>query len=111
MYPKTGFFETSVLMLKRKMTSLPKRGKNNSLLFAIRPSINTVVIRGPVGCYVKVNLKSMALMGERRGVYRVLVGKPGGKRLHATPRIRWEYNIKLLAPELFFFLNLSTPCI
>ena len=29
-------------------------------------------------------------MGERRGVYRVLVGKPEGKRLLGRPRHRWE---------------------
>ena len=31
-------------------------------------------------------------MGERRGGYRVLVGKPKGKRLLGRPRRRWEYN-------------------
>ena len=34
-------------------------------------------------------------MGERRGVYRVLMGKPEGKRLLGRPRRRWEDNIKL----------------
>ena len=34
-------------------------------------------------------------MGERRGIYRVLVGKPGGKRPLAKPRRRWEDNIKM----------------
>jgi len=29
-------------------------------------------------------------MGERRGVYRVLVGKPDGKRPLGSPRRRWE---------------------
>jgi hypothetical protein len=33
-------------------------------------------------------------MGEGRGVYRVLVGKPEGKRLLGRPRCRWEGNIK-----------------
>jgi hypothetical protein len=37
----------------------------------------------------------MAHMGEVRGVYRVLVGKPKGKRLLGRPRCRWEDNIKL----------------
>jgi hypothetical protein len=41
-------------------------------------------------------------MGEGRGVYRVLVGKPEGKRPLGRPRHRWEDNINLLAPELFF---------
>ena len=36
----------------------------------------------------------IARMGERRGVYRVLVGKPEGKRPPLRPRRRWEDNIK-----------------
>jgi hypothetical protein len=32
-------------------------------------------------------------MRESRGVYRVLVGKPEGKRPLGTPRRRWEDNI------------------
>jgi len=34
-------------------------------------------------------------MGERRGLYRVLVGKPEGKRPLERPRRRWEDNIKM----------------
>jgi len=34
-------------------------------------------------------------MGERRGVYRVLVRKPEGKRPLGRPRRRWENNIKM----------------
>jgi hypothetical protein len=34
-------------------------------------------------------------MGEGRGVYRVLVGRPEGKRPLGRPRFRWENNIKL----------------
>jgi len=34
-------------------------------------------------------------MGERRGVHRVLVGKPEGKRPLGRPRHRWEDNIKM----------------
>ena len=66
MYAKNGFFETSALMLQRKITSLPKRGKNNSLRSGIRTSRNTVLIHGPVGCLVKVNLKSSAYGGGKR---------------------------------------------
>ena len=32
----------------------------------------------------------VARMGERRGLYRVLVGKPEGKRPLGRPRLRWE---------------------
>ena len=34
-------------------------------------------------------------MGEKRGVYRVLVRKPEGKRQLERPRGRWEDNIKM----------------
>jgi hypothetical protein len=39
-------------------------------------------------------------MGERRGVYRVLVGKPEGKRPLGKPRRRWEVNIKMDLQEV-----------
>jgi hypothetical protein len=34
-------------------------------------------------------------MGEKRNVYRLLVGKPEGKRLLGRPKRRWIYNIKM----------------
>jgi hypothetical protein len=34
-------------------------------------------------------------MGERRGVYVVLMGKPERKRPLGRPRRRWEDNIKM----------------
>jgi hypothetical protein len=34
-------------------------------------------------------------MGEKRNVYRLLVGKPEGKRLLGRPRRRWINNIKV----------------
>jgi hypothetical protein len=34
-------------------------------------------------------------MGEERGVYRVLVGRPEGKRPLGRPRRTWEDNIKM----------------
>ena len=37
----------------------------------------------------------VARMGERKGVYRVLVGKPEGKRPLGRPKRRWEDNIKM----------------
>jgi len=39
-------------------------------------------------------------MGKGRGVYRVLVGKPGGKRPLGRPRRRWEDNIKMDLQEV-----------
>jgi hypothetical protein len=34
-------------------------------------------------------------MGEKRNVYRLLVGKPEGKRPLGRPRLRWIDNIKM----------------
>ena len=42
----------------------------------------------------------MAPMGEGRGVHRVLVGKPEGKRPLGRPRPRWEDNIKMDLQEV-----------
>jgi hypothetical protein len=39
-------------------------------------------------------------MGEERGVYRVLVGKPEGKRPLGRPRHRWVDNIKADLQEM-----------
>ena len=39
-------------------------------------------------------------MGEGRGVHRVLVGKPEGKRPLGRPRRRWEDNIKMDLQEV-----------
>jgi len=42
----------------------------------------------------------VAHMGERRDVYRVLVGKPEGKKPLGRPRLRWEDNIKMDLQEV-----------
>jgi len=42
----------------------------------------------------------VACMGEDRGVHRVLVGKPEGKRSLGRPRHRWEDNIKMDLQEV-----------
>jgi hypothetical protein len=39
-------------------------------------------------------------MGERRGAYRALVGKPEGRRPLGRPRRRWEDNIKMDLQEV-----------
>jgi hypothetical protein len=42
----------------------------------------------------------IARMGEGRGMYRVLVGKPEGKRPLGRPRRRWEDNIRMDRQEV-----------
>ena len=42
----------------------------------------------------------VARMGEKGGVYSVLVGKPEGRRPLGRPRRRWEDNIKIDLQEV-----------
>jgi hypothetical protein len=44
----------------------------------------------------------VARMGEVRGAYNILVGKPEGKRPLERPRRRWEDNIKMDLREIGF---------
>ena len=39
-------------------------------------------------------------IGVRRGVYKVVVGKPEGKKPHGRSRYRWEDNIKMDLQEV-----------
>jgi hypothetical protein len=48
-------------------------------------------------------------MGERRAVYRVLVGKPEGRRPLGRPRRRWEVNIKMDLQKMRWGLELINP--
>jgi hypothetical protein len=42
----------------------------------------------------------VASMGEARGAYRVLVGRPEGRRPLGRPRRRWDDNIKMDLQEV-----------
>jgi hypothetical protein len=42
----------------------------------------------------------VSLMGEKRNVYRILMGKPEGKRPLGRPRRRWEGNIRMDLREI-----------
>jgi len=42
----------------------------------------------------------VALIGESRVVYRVLLGKPEGKKLLGRPEHRWEDNVKIDLQEV-----------
>jgi hypothetical protein len=39
-------------------------------------------------------------MGEKRGAYRILVGRPEGRRSLGRPRHRWKDNIKMHLQEV-----------
>ena len=42
----------------------------------------------------------MARMGEEKGVYRILLGKPEGRRPMGRPRRRWVDNIRMDLQEV-----------
>jgi hypothetical protein len=44
----------------------------------------------------------VARMGEVRGAYNILVGRPEGRRPLGRPRCRWEENIKMDLREIGF---------
>jgi hypothetical protein len=44
--------------------------------------------------------RNVAHMGERRGAYRALVGKPAGRRPLGRSRHRWEDSIKMDIREI-----------
>jgi len=44
--------------------------------------------------------RACSAYGDMRGVYRVLVGKPEGKRPLGRPRFRWEDSIKMDLQEV-----------
>jgi len=41
----------------------------------------------------------VAHMGKRRGTYRILVGRPEGRRTLGRPRHRWWDDIKMYLPR------------
>ena len=59
------------------------------------PNIVRVIKSGRMRCAGHV-----VRMGERKGVYRVLVGKPEEKKPLGRPRRRWEDNIKMDLQEV-----------
>jgi len=48
----------------------------------------------------RIGAGHVARMGEERGVYRVLVGKPEGKKTLDRPRRRWVDNIRMDLQEV-----------
>jgi hypothetical protein len=67
------------------------RKLHNEELYSLYSSSNVILLsnqNNETGGHV-------ARMGERRGAYRALVGKPEGRRPLGRPRRRWEDNIKM----------------
>jgi hypothetical protein len=50
---------------------------------------------GGIKFLLKINSRRMRWAGEGRDMYRVLVGKPEGKKPLGRPTYRWEDNIKM----------------
>jgi hypothetical protein len=82
-----------------------RRGHEKVLVFGKQGTVNAVELL--YALYSSRNIIRMikskrlrwaghgARMGERRGAYRALVGKPEGRRPLGRPRRRWENNIKM----------------
>ena len=84
-------------MSKRDQVTGERRKLHNEELNDLYSSPNTVwVIKSRRMRWTQY----VAHMGERRGIYRVLVGEPKGKRPLGRMRHRWEDNIKLDLQEV-----------
>jgi hypothetical protein len=93
-------FENRVLRIfgpKRDEVTGEWRKLHNEELHDLYSSPNTLRV---IKSRRKRGTEHVARMGDERGVYRVLMGKPVGKRLLRKPRHRWEYNIKMDLQEV-----------
>jgi hypothetical protein len=81
-----------ILGPKRDEVTGEWRRLHNKELYALysTPNIIRVIKSRRLRCAGHVSR-----MGERRGAYRVLVGKPEGRGPLGRPRRRWEDNIKM----------------
>jgi hypothetical protein len=89
------FFEDRVLRrifgLKRDEITGDWRRLHNEELYDLYSSPN-------ISRMIQITIRWMGhvtRVGDRRGAYRVLVGKPEGNRTLGRPRRRWEDNIKM----------------
>jgi hypothetical protein len=61
---------------------------------------NETAIREDIILLVILSHAAVALMGERRDLSRVLVGKPEGKKPLGRPRCRWKDYVKMHLQEV-----------
>jgi hypothetical protein len=94
-------FENKVLRrifgLKRDEVTGEWRRLHNKELYALYSSQNIIRVIKSRRLRWAVHA---ARMGERRGAYRALVGKPEARRPLGRPRRRWEDNIKMSLREI-----------
>jgi hypothetical protein len=81
----------SIFGPKRDEVTAESRRLHNEEFYALYFSLN--IIRVTSGRMKWAG--HVACMGKRRGAYKVLVGKPDGRRPFGRPRRRWEDNIKM----------------
>jgi hypothetical protein len=83
---------------------MAKTSKNVSVVLAPNEELNDLYCSPNIVRVIKWRRMSWAehvhRMEERRGIYRVLVGKPEGKRPLGRPGRRWEDNIKMDLQEV-----------
>jgi hypothetical protein len=73
------------------------RNMHNEELFYLYFSPSIIRMIKPKRMMLAVHV---ARMGEKRKMYRLLVGKPKGKRPLRRPRCRWVYNVKVYPAEM-----------
>jgi hypothetical protein len=59
------------------------------------PGVNLFAVNKYIISYTNDMGGACSTDGARRGVYRVLLGKPEGKKPLSRPKRRWEDNIKI----------------
>jgi hypothetical protein len=97
---RLSVFENRVL---RKIFG-PKRGEDKSWRKLHNDELHSLYSSPNIVMAIKSRrmrwAEHVACMGEGRGIYRVLVGRPKSKRPLGRPRHRWENNIKLDLREI-----------
>jgi len=77
--------------------------KYSARIFSTNEKLNDLYSSPNIVRVIKSRIRwarHVELMGEGRGLNRVLEGKPEGKRQLRTPRSRWEDNIKMDRQEV-----------